>query len=112
MAPLLQAGISDTLRNLLATSSLLSTSTVSPGNVLRSAEQLGDLVALAAALLPPIPDAAAAMLQDVPPSPSFGAAGGEPIALAQHGCGNPHAGCRPVRRNMVQAHNILNLREC
>ncbi|KAL4435190.1 hypothetical protein ABPG77_001872 [Micractinium sp. CCAP 211/92] len=68
---LLQAGISGTLRNLLATSSLLSTSTVSPGNVLRSAEQLGDLVALSAALLPPIPDAAAAMLQEVPPSPSF-----------------------------------------
>lgn len=72
-APCLQAGISGTLRNLLATSSLLSTSTVSPGNVLRSAEQLGDLVALSAALLPPIPDAAAAMLQEVPPSPSFGA---------------------------------------
>ncbi|KAL4436702.1 hypothetical protein ABPG75_003841 [Micractinium tetrahymenae] len=68
---LLQADISGTLRNLLATSSLLSTSIVSPGNVLRSAEQLGDLVGLAAALLPPIPDAAAAMLQEVPPSPSF-----------------------------------------
>lgn len=38
--PHAQAGISDTLRNLLATSSLLATSTVSPGNVLRSAEQV------------------------------------------------------------------------
>ena len=36
-----QAGISDTLRNLLATSSLLAAGTVSPGNVLRSAEQVG-----------------------------------------------------------------------
>lgn len=35
-----QAGISDTLRNLLATSSLLAAGTVSPGNVLRSAEQV------------------------------------------------------------------------
>lgn len=38
---LVQAGISDTLRNLLATSSLLAAGTVSPGNVLRSAEQVG-----------------------------------------------------------------------
>lgn len=36
----MQAGISQTLRNLLGTSSLLSTATVSPGNVLRSAEQV------------------------------------------------------------------------
>lgn len=36
-----QAGVSDTLRNLLATSSLLASGTVSPGNVLRSAEQVG-----------------------------------------------------------------------
>lgn len=81
LAPLpFQASISGTLRNLLATSSLLSTSTVSPGNVLRSAEQLGDLVGLAAAMLPPIPDAAAAMLREVPPSPSFGA----PLCAAVH----------------------------
>ena len=70
-----QADISGTLRNLLATSSLLPTTAASPGNVLRSTEQLGDLIGLAAALLPPIPEAAAAMLADVPPSPSF--AGGE-----------------------------------
>lgn len=37
--------------------------------MLRSADQLGELVTLTAQLLPPIPDAAAAMVQDVPPSP-------------------------------------------
>ena len=70
-----QAGISSTLHNLLATSALLNATGASPGNVLRSADQLGDLVGLAAALLPPIPDAAAAALADVPPSPSFGERG-------------------------------------
>ena len=68
---LLRGGISNTLRNLIRTSSLFNASMVSPGNVLRSTEQLGDLVALAAHLLPPVPDAAAAMLEGVPPSPSF-----------------------------------------
>ena len=63
---LLQAGISSTLRNLLATSALFNASGASPGNVLRSTDQLGDLVALTAQLLPPIPDAAAAVLQDLP----------------------------------------------
>jgi hypothetical protein len=79
------------LRNLLATSSLLSATAASPGNVLRSTEQLGDLVALAAALLPPIPDAAAAMLQDVPPSPSFGGALGLGWR-AKVGCRASHSG--------------------
>ncbi|EFN55600.1 hypothetical protein CHLNCDRAFT_52424, partial [Chlorella variabilis] len=73
---LMEAGVSSTLRNLLATSSLLSTTAVSPANVLRSTDQLGDLVALAAALLPPIPEPAAAMArQDAPPSTSAAAAG-------------------------------------
>ena len=53
---LLQAGVSSALRNLLATSSLLSATAGSPGNVLRSNDQLGSLVALAAALLPPVPE--------------------------------------------------------
>lgn len=65
----LQAGISTTLHNLLATSPLFTATGASPGNVLRSADQLGELVTLTAQLLPPIPDAAAAMVQDVPPSP-------------------------------------------
>ncbi|PSC70280.1 E3 ubiquitin-ligase UPL3-like isoform A [Micractinium conductrix] len=83
---LLQADISGTLRNLLATSSLLPTTAASPGNVLRSTEQLGDLIGLAAALLPPIPEAAAAMLADVPPSPSFAEGeAAEPAAAAAAG---------------------------
>lgn len=65
--PALQAGISDTLRNLLATSSLLSTTAGSPGNVLRSTDQLGDLISLAAALLPAMPDPATAMRQGLQP---------------------------------------------
>ena len=80
---LLQAGISGTLHNLLATSPLLAATGVSPSNVLRSAEQLGDLVGLAAALLPPIPDAAAAMLQDdaaATAAEAAGEAGGRPPA--------------------------------
>ena len=61
---LLAGGVADTLRNLLATSPLFAGAgaALSPGNALRSTEQLADLVALAAELLLPIPDAAAAIL--------------------------------------------------
>ena len=63
---LLAGGVATTLRNLLATSPLFAGAGAapSPGNVLRSTEQLADLVSLAAELLPPIPDAAAAMLAE------------------------------------------------
>jgi E3 ubiquitin-protein ligase TRIP12 len=61
---LLTAGISSTIRKLLATSPLLASSTASPGNVLRSADQLQDLVSLAAHLLPPVADARVAFLTE------------------------------------------------
>ena len=59
---LLDAGISGTIKNLLTTSPLLSATTASPGNALRSAEQLQDLVSLASQLLPAIPYASTAAL--------------------------------------------------
>lgn len=63
---LLQGGVSRTLRTLLTTSPLLTTSGASPGNALRSADQLQGLVALATQLLPPVPDASAAVLAVTP----------------------------------------------
>ena len=67
---LLQAGISGTLRKLLVTSPLLSATAGSPGNALRSADQLQDLVSLAAQLLPAVPDASTAVLAGPMPAPS------------------------------------------
>lgn len=71
----LQADVSATLHNLLATSALFNATGASPANVLRSADQLGELVALTAQLLPPIPDAAAAVLAGQPLAPPGNAAG-------------------------------------
>jgi hypothetical protein len=81
-----QADISTTLRNLLATSALFNATGASPSNVLRTADQLGELVTLISQLLPPIPDAAAAMLQEVPPSPSFAAASAGAWAIWEGMC--------------------------
>lgn len=67
---LLQAGVSGTLNKLLMTSPLLSASLASPGNALRSADQLQDLVSLANQLLPTIPDASAAVLNSMPAPPA------------------------------------------
>ena len=67
---LLQAGISNTLRNLLVSSPLLSATTASPGNALRSSDQLQDLVSLASQLLPAIPDATVAVLTPPRPAPA------------------------------------------
>lgn len=66
---LLQAGISGTLNTLLMTSPVLSATLASPGNALRSADQLQDLVSLANQLLPSIPDAFEAVLTSMPAPP-------------------------------------------
>jgi E3 ubiquitin-protein ligase TRIP12 len=73
---LLQAGVSGTLKKLLITSPLLSATLASPGNALRSADHLQDLVSLANQLLPAIPDASAAVLSSMPtPPPELSGAG-------------------------------------
>ncbi|KAI8471467.1 MAG: armadillo-type protein, partial [Monoraphidium minutum] len=68
---LLQGPLVDTLRQLLASSAMLS---AAPGGacVLRTADQLSEVVGLAAALLPPVPDAAALVLQGLPARPPGG----------------------------------------
>lgn len=93
---LLQAGVSSMLRNLLATSPMLSSIGASPGNALRSAEQLQDLISLASQLLPPVADASAAMLAEIPASPVLGGApestdesGPETCALTTYLAENP-----------------------
>lgn len=92
---LLQAGISQTLRNLLATSPLLSTTGASPGNSLRSGDQLQDLVELASHLLPEVPDASIAVLaeQQSPLSEILIAKQEEDntSGLAHYLCSNPEA---------------------
>eukprot|EP00891_Asterochloris_glomerata_P005589 jgi/Astpho2/5589/e_gw1.00079.2.1_t len=65
---LLQAGMSGTLRNLLQSSTLFSTSRTSPASVLRSSDQLLEVVSLAHELLPPVPDAAQLLLADANPA--------------------------------------------
>jgi E3 ubiquitin-protein ligase TRIP12 len=72
---LLQGPLVDTLRQLLAGSAMLS-SAAGQACVLRTADQLSEVVGLAAALLPPVPDAAAVMLQGLPSRPPGGGAGG------------------------------------
>jgi hypothetical protein len=62
---LLQAGTSEVLRTLLANSSMLSTSTT-PASILKSTDQLYEVVNLAHELLPPLTDAARAVQQDMP----------------------------------------------
>lgn len=64
---LLQAGVSGTMRTLLATSPLLAITGASPGNALRSADQLQALVALTGELLPPVPDASTTFLGEPRP---------------------------------------------
>jgi E3 ubiquitin-protein ligase TRIP12 len=87
---LLAAGVSGTLRTLLATSPMLTSVGASPGNVLRSAEQLQDLVALAVQLLPPVPAAAPAAAA---PAGAAAAEGGA-CALSAHLREHPEAARR------------------
>ncbi|KAL0023887.1 hypothetical protein WJX79_004926 [Trebouxia sp. C0005] len=68
---LLQSGISDTLRNLLRSSTLFSTSTTNAVSVLRSSDQLHEVVTLACELLPPLPDASTVMLANLPSVPQI-----------------------------------------
>ena len=63
---LLQGGISSTVRKLLSSSNLFSTSQTSPGSVLRSSDQLYEVVSLACVLLPPLPDSSTMILEDQP----------------------------------------------
>jgi E3 ubiquitin-protein ligase TRIP12 len=66
---LLTGPLLDTLRQLLATSAMLSASGGQAG-VLRTADQLSEVIGLAAALLPPVPDAATVVLQGLPARPA------------------------------------------
>jgi E3 ubiquitin-protein ligase TRIP12 len=77
---LLQAGVSGTLSKLLMTSPLLSATLASPGNALRSADQLQDLVGLSNQLLPSIPDATAAVMSSMPPPPELPGREGRPAS--------------------------------
>lgn len=72
---LLQAGLSDILKQLLANSAMLSSSTT-PASVLRSVDQLYEVVSLAYELLPNMPDAASMLLQDLPVRAGSGAGAG------------------------------------
>ncbi|KAL3152604.1 hypothetical protein ABBQ32_001622 [Trebouxia sp. C0010 RCD-2024] len=68
---LLQSGISGTLANLLRSSTLFSTSTTNAASVLRSSDQLHEVVTLACELLPPLPDASTVMLANLPSAPEI-----------------------------------------
>ncbi|KAK9803385.1 hypothetical protein WJX72_003423 [[Myrmecia] bisecta] len=70
---LLTAGVSGTLRSLLTSSTLFSSSASSASSILRSSDQLQEVIGLACQLLPPIPDAAAAILKDAEASASSAA---------------------------------------
>jgi len=63
---LLEAGMSSTLRRLLSSSTLFSSTAFSPASMLRSVDQLSEVLGLANALLPSVPDATAAALSDPP----------------------------------------------
>lgn len=64
---LLQAGVLDTLTQLLASSSMLSSGGgPATSSVVRSVDQLHDVLLLLADLLPAIPDAPSALQQGVP----------------------------------------------
>ena len=55
---------------MLRSSTLFSTPTTSPASVLRSSDQLLEVVSLAAELLPPLPDAQTVIMRDLPTLPS------------------------------------------
>lgn len=61
---LLQAGMSGTIHKLLSMSPLLSPTSPSPGSMLRSGDQLQDLVALSVHLLPAVPFNATKLLDE------------------------------------------------
>jgi E3 ubiquitin-protein ligase TRIP12 len=98
---LLQAGVSSTLNKLLMTSPLLSASLASPGNALRSADQLQDLVSLASQLLPSIPDASAAVLESLPAPPPVEMPGRD--GRGGGGGAGPSAAPRPPSNAVLQA---------
>jgi E3 ubiquitin-protein ligase TRIP12 len=74
---LLNSGITDTLRLLLANSAMLSSASAST-SVLRTADQLYEVVSLAHGLLPSMPDAGSMVLAGLPCKPgSAGEGSGE-----------------------------------
>ncbi|KAK9826455.1 hypothetical protein WJX81_000175 [Elliptochloris bilobata] len=86
------AGVSGTLRSLLASSTLFSTANTSPVSVLRSSDQLLEVVSLAAELLPPLPDAQTVIMRSLPTTrsetPGSGQEG-EACLRARFLCDNP-----------------------
>jgi E3 ubiquitin-protein ligase TRIP12 len=78
---LLTGPLVGTLRQLLATSSMLSASG-GQACVLRTTDQLSEVVGLAAALLPPVPDVTTVMLQGLPSRPPAGGADAAAAAAA------------------------------
>lgn len=78
---LCESGLS---RTVLCSSTLFSTATTSPASVLRSSDQLLEVVSLAAELLPPLPDAQTVIMRDLPTVPS--AVPGEHTSVAASVC--------------------------
>jgi E3 ubiquitin-protein ligase TRIP12 len=83
---LLRAGVADTLRQLLANCAMLGSSgsiTQSGGlPVVRTPDQLLEVLTLAHELLPAVPDASAMLLADLPTVPGAGSQGGLAAAVA------------------------------
>jgi E3 ubiquitin-protein ligase TRIP12 len=63
---LLKAGVIDTLRHLLASCAMLGSSGSTSGSVLRTPDQLYEVMTLAHELLPAVPDASDMLLRDLP----------------------------------------------
>jgi E3 ubiquitin-protein ligase TRIP12 len=63
---LLKAGVVDTLRQLLANCAMLGSSGSTSGSVLRTPDQLYEVMTLAHELLPAVPDASDMLLRDLP----------------------------------------------
>jgi E3 ubiquitin-protein ligase TRIP12 len=63
---LLKAGVVDTLRQLLASCAMLGSSGSASGSVLRTPDQLYEVMTLAHELLPAVPDASDMLLRDLP----------------------------------------------
>ena len=55
----------------VCSSTLFSTSSTNAASVLRSSDQLHEVVTLACELLPPLPDASTVMLANLPPAPQI-----------------------------------------
>lgn len=80
---LLKAGVVDTLRQLLASSAMLSSSgSATGGTVLRTPDQLYEVMTLAHELLPAVPDASDMIMRDLPTHSTAAAGPAAAVAAA------------------------------